>query len=143
MGSVVAGILIIVCLLFTLGFRIQRAQWRRHTAPNKAPELRDENPKTTSNSGDAYSKAELADAEYTRRLDRLHNGAKPELEGSKRPSSARGFFSTKPVSNKGPWQGAAELGTETSTSGPHELAGDSVLRSRREPEVPGDAEDST
>lgn len=143
MGSVVAGILIIVCLLFSLGFRIQRSQWRRHTAPNKAPELRDENPKATSNSGDAYSKAELADAEYTRRLDRLHNGAKPELEGSKLPNSARGFFSTKPVSKKEPWKVAAELGTETSTSGPHELAGDSVLQSRREPGELRDARDSS
>ncbi|KAL1851074.1 hypothetical protein Daus18300_012683 [Diaporthe australafricana] len=132
-GSVAGLILLILLVFFALGFRIQRERSRRHGTTTEAPELRDEHHATGATSGAPHGKAELADAEYTRRLERLHNGAKPELDGGPVRKLAWRLFSTiGSVSRREMRQVPAELGTQPPTPGPHELPGDDILQSGNE-----------
>lgn len=140
-GSVVAVILLVFCLLFVLGFRIQRAAWRRHSQRSKTPEPRDEHPVAVSAPNVSHGKAELPDADYTRRLERLHDGAKPELEGSRPRKSVWRVFSIRSVRKRGPRQVAAELETEPTASGPHELPGDDIAQPKSDD--PLDARETT
>lgn len=131
-GSIVAVILLVLCLLFVLGFRLQREKWRRRGTPTGTPELR-ENSRSqaaVSSPSGQHAKAELEDAEYTRRLDRLQDGVKPELEGSRPWRSVWRVFSTRSGRKQGPQVAAAELGADYVAPDPHELPGDGVFQHR-------------
>ncbi|KAG8158277.1 hypothetical protein KVR01_012038 [Diaporthe batatas] len=141
-GSIVAAIILAVCLFVFLGFRIQRSKRRRRRGtPTEVPEPRGQFPASTTTPGGPRGKAELPYEEYTRRMERLHEGAKPELEGSKARRSVWGFLSIRSASRSEPRQVPTELWTEPPDPGPHELPGDDVLRSDRE--EPRDARDGT
>lgn len=131
-GSIAAAILLVLGLLFALGFRVQRAAWRRHIKRPEIPEARNEHPVAALAADDPHGKAELPDADYTRRLERLHDGAKPELEGSRPRKLVWRVFSIRSVRKRGPRQVAAELETEPTASGPHELPGDDIVQPNSE-----------
>lgn len=136
LGSVAAAILLVICLLFALGFRIrfriQREKWQRHSTPTKTTELQDEDRVTAFIPGSQHVKAELEDTEYTRRLERLQDGAKPELEGSRPRKSVWKVFSIRSVKKQGPRQVNAKLGSDPMASGPHELQGEGILQPSNE-----------
>ncbi|KAH8748615.1 hypothetical protein F5883DRAFT_238396 [Diaporthe sp. PMI_573] len=145
-GSIAGAILLVLCLLFALGFRIRRAKWRRHGTANEAPEPRDEYTAAVATSGSPYDKAELPDAEYIRRQERLHAGAKPELDGSTARRLVRRLLSIGSLSRRGTRHAPAELGTEPPASGPHELPGDGISQTRGEEprgEEPQDTRNAT
>lgn len=97
-GSIAALVLLITFLLFAFGFRIRRASQRS----NKGIMEHENNQRAAAVTPDSQNgKAELEDAGYPRRLEMLHEEAKPELQGS-RPRKA-------------------ELDAGTVTRGPHEL----------------------
>ena len=131
-GSVVAAILLGLCLLFFVKFRIVYTKRQRHSTPTEVPEPRDEHTAVVATSGSPYDKAELPDAEYIRRQERLHDGAKPELEGSTARKLVRRLLSIGSASRRGSRHVHAELGTEPPASGPHELPGDGVSQTRGE-----------
>lgn len=139
-GSIVAAILLVLCLLFALGFRIHRATWRRHGQRTETPQLKYERPAAVSAPGGSHGKAELPDADYLRRLERLHDGAKPELEGSRARRTVWEFFSIRSMSRSSPRQIPTELATKPPTPGPYELPSDGILQSHsEEPQAGGDA----
>lgn len=105
------------------------------------PEARDEPLVAVSAPDGPHSKAELPDADYTLRLERLHDGAKPELEGSRPRKSVWGVFSIRSVRKRGPRQVAAELESEPTVSGPHELPGDDIVQPNSD--EPLDARETT
>lgn len=139
-GSIAAVILIVLCLLFALGFRVQRATWRRHSQRTEMPQPKYERPSAVSAPGGPHGKAELPDADYLRRLERLHDGAKPELEGSRARRTVWEFFSIRSVSRSSPRQIPTELATKPPTPGPYELPSADILQSHsEEPRTASDA----
>lgn len=124
-GSIVALILAVAILLFALGFRVRRGKWSgRAEATGDQSAAQAAGGKSPG--GDQQRKAELEDSEYTRRLERLHDGAKPELEGGWLRRAGRRAFSARSAKSQ-PRPAPAELGTRPVTGGPYELpAGDSV-----------------
>lgn len=116
-GSIAALILLVTCLLFAFGFRIRRAKGQGQT---EIAEPNEEQRPAIGASGDDGGKAELEDAGYTRRLERLHDGAKPELDGSKPRKTGWRAFSIRSL-KRGSRPGVAELDAGPVTKGPHEL----------------------
>lgn len=116
-GSIAALVLLVTFLLFAFGFRVRRAKRLSHTWITKPKEDQGE---AAGASGAQNGKAELEDAGYSRRLERLHDGAKPELDGSKPRKTGWRAFSIRSL-KRGPRPGAAELDTGAVTQGPHEL----------------------
>lgn len=114
-GCIAAIVLLITFLLFGFGFRVRRAKLHPGiTEPKEGQGAVDGVP------GVQGGKAELEDAEYTRRLERLHEGAKPELDGSGPRRTGWKAFSIRSL-KRGSRPGAAELDAGTGTQGPHEL----------------------
>ncbi|KAG8160764.1 hypothetical protein KVR01_009028 [Diaporthe batatas] len=130
LGSVAGGVLVLVCLLFAFGFRVQCAKRRRHITPTEAPQLTDDHPA-----------AELADSEYLKKVERLHKGTKPELEGSTTLESLWGLFSARPLRTGGLRGDAAEIAAGPLNSVPHELPGDGMMQPRSE--EPRDTQNAT
>lgn len=116
-GSIAASVLLVVLLLFAFGFRIRRP---RRRSDNEIMEHKQNQRAAAGDRGSQSAKAELEDAGYTRRLETLHDGAKPELEGSGPRKSGWRAFSIKSL-KRGPRTGVAELDAETAAKGPHEL----------------------
>lgn len=96
---------------------MRRGNQRGHT---EIPEPSQDQAAAIRTSGDEGGKAELEDAGYTRRLERLHDGAKPELDGSKPSKTGWRAFSIRSL-KRGSRPGAAELDAGPVTEGPHEL----------------------
>ncbi|KAJ0114239.1 hypothetical protein J7T55_010626 [Diaporthe amygdali] len=131
-GSIAALVLLISFLLFAFGFRIRRAKWRGDPNSTEEPKLSDNKGAAAGGPTPHHGKAELEDAEYTRRLERLHDGGKPELEGDRPRKSGWGAFSIKSMTKRGSRPAPAELDTRPMTSGPHELPGDSPFQAGSE-----------
>lgn len=116
-GSIAALVLLVTFLLFAFGFRVRRAKRRSDTGTTEQNEGQDA---VHGVSGAQNGKAELEDPGYTRRLERLHNGAKPELDGSKPRKTGWRAFSIRSL-KRGSRPGVAELDAGTGTPGPQEL----------------------
>lgn len=116
-GSIAALVLLVTFLLFAFGFRIRQARRRGGTV---ITEHKKHQRAAAVAPASQNGKAELEDAGYTRRLERLYDGARPELEGSNpRKTGWRAFSITS--WRRGPRAGPAELDAETVTQEPHEL----------------------
>lgn len=116
-GSIAALVLIVTFLLFAFGFRIRQARRRGDTGITEHKK----NQRAASVAAASQNgKAELEDAGYTRRLERLHDGAKPELEGSRPRKTGWRAFSIMSLT-RGPRPVVAELDAGTVIHGPHEL----------------------
>ncbi|KAG6362353.1 hypothetical protein INS49_010583 [Diaporthe citri] len=116
-GSVASLILLVTFLLFAFGFRLRRA---RRRSDDGIIEQKKSQQAAAGAPGSHNGKAELEDAAYTRRLERLHDGAKPELEGSRPRKAGWRAFSLRSL-KRGLRPGVAELDAGTVTQGPHEL----------------------
>lgn len=116
-GSVAALVLFFTFLFFAFGFRIQRARRRND---NGIIEHKKNQPAAAVTPGSQNGKAELEDAGYPRRLEMLHEEAKPELEGSRIRKTGWRAFSIRSL-RRGPGAGVAELDAGFVTRGPHEL----------------------
>lgn len=132
MGSIAALVLLVLFLLFAFGYRIRRAKWRGDPNSTEEPKLSDNKGAVAGSPMPHHGKAELEDAEYTRRLERLHDGEKPELEGDRPQKNGWGAFSIRPMKKRGSRPAPAELDTRPVTLGPHELPGDSPFQTGSE-----------
>lgn len=116
-GSIAALVLLVTFFLFAFGFRIRRGMRRSDTG---IAEHKKNQGAAAVAPGFQNGKAELEDVEYTRRLERLHDGTKPELEGSNLWKTGWRAFSIGSL-KLGPRPGATELDAGTLIQGPHEL----------------------
>lgn len=116
-GSAAALGLIATCILFAFGFRIRRA---KRLGGIDVLERRGKQRLAIKIPDGQNGKAELEDAAYVRRLERLHDGAKPELDGSKPRKTGWKAFSIR-SSKRGPRSVIAELDAGVVIHGPHEL----------------------
>lgn len=106
----IALIVIIPSLLIACGFRIRRPKWRTNTATTG---LKTEQRKVEIG-GSLVSKPRKAEFEvggYTIRLERLHDRAKPEPEGS-RPQEVLPIKSATGLGSQ-PWRAELEDGEYT------------------------------
>jgi hypothetical protein len=129
-GSVIVAILLGILLFFLLRSHNIPEQRKNHVMRQEDPETRSKYTGAVTLFTGQYGRAELPDAEYIRMIERLHEGAKPELEGSKGRRSIWQFFSIRSANRSGPLapQVPTELGTKPPTPGPYELAGGDVLQ---------------
>lgn len=116
-GSSAALGLLTTCILFIFGFRIRRA---KRLGGIEVLERKGKQRLFVEIPDGQNCKAELEDAAYTRKLERLHDGAKPELDGSKPRKTGWRAFSIRSL-KRGPRPGIAELDAGIIIHGPHEL----------------------
>lgn len=116
-GSAAALGLLATCILFAFGFRIRRA---KRLGGTEVLERRGKQRLAIEVPDGQNGKAELEDAAYTRNLERLHDGAKPELDGSKPRKTGWRAFSIRSL-RRGPRSVIAELDPGVVIHGPHEL----------------------
>lgn len=110
----IALIVIIPPLLIACGFRIRRPKWRTNTATTR---LRTNQSKTATGGslGSQPRKAELEVGGYKIRLERLHDRAKQEPEGSQLQKAKQNASSIKSAKLLGsqPWRAELEDGEYT------------------------------